>query len=113
MYIVYICLILILPVYLHTMDTVMNNLFSPQFNSINCLTHTVDLELDVKGLNCPLPILHTKKMLANMLTGQILRIITTDSGAIRDIQIFTKQTGHNLLGQYPVEGYCVHIVQRK
>jgi tRNA 2-thiouridine synthesizing protein A len=56
-----------------------------------------DRELDVKGLNCPLPILRTKKALAEMFSGQVLRVLATDPGAVKDFQAFAKQTGNQLL----------------
>jgi tRNA 2-thiouridine synthesizing protein A len=54
-------------------------------------------ELDARGLNCPLPILKAKKALAEMATGEVLRIVATDSGSVRDFQAFAKQTGNALL----------------
>ena len=56
-----------------------------------------DKELDVRGLVCPLPILRTKKSLADMTTGQVLKIAATDPGAIIDFQVFADQTGNELL----------------
>ena len=56
-----------------------------------------DRELDVKGLNCPLPILRTKKALSEMASGQILRVLATDPGAAKDFQAFARQTGNQLL----------------
>ena len=56
-----------------------------------------DRELDVKGLNCPLPILRTKKALSEMSSGQVLRVLATDPGAVKDFQAFAKQTGNQLL----------------
>jgi len=56
-----------------------------------------DRELDVKGLSCPLPILRTKKTLAEMTSGQVLRVLATDPGAVKDFQAFAKQTGNHLL----------------
>ena len=56
-----------------------------------------DRELDVKGLNCPLPILRTKKALSEMSSGQILRVLATDPGAVKDFHAFSKQTGNHLL----------------
>jgi len=56
-----------------------------------------DKELDARGLNCPLPILRTKKALTDMTTGQVLKIIATDPGAVKDFQAFAKQTGNELL----------------
>ena len=60
-------------------------------------------ELDARGLNCPLPILKTKKALADMTSGQVLRVVATDPGAVRDFQAFSKQTGNDLLA-HSVEG---------
>ena len=54
-------------------------------------------DLDARGLNCPLPILKAKKALAEMATGEVLRIVATDSGSVRDFQAFAKQTGNALL----------------
>jgi tRNA 2-thiouridine synthesizing protein A len=56
-----------------------------------------DGEIDARGLNCPLPILRTKKALSVMESGKILRILATDRGAVRDFQAFAKQTGNELI----------------
>ncbi|MBK7136403.1 MAG: sulfurtransferase TusA family protein [Rhodocyclales bacterium] len=56
-----------------------------------------DKELDAKGLNCPLPILRAKKALADMGSGQVLRILSTDPGSVKDFAAFAKQTGNELL----------------
>ena len=56
-----------------------------------------DQELDASGLNCPLPILRAKKALAAMDSGQVLRIIATDPGSVKDFEAFAKQTGNELL----------------
>ena len=56
-----------------------------------------DQELDASGLNCPLPILRAKKSLASMDSGQILRVVATDPGAVKDFEAFSKQTGNPLL----------------
>jgi tRNA 2-thiouridine synthesizing protein A len=56
-----------------------------------------DKELDARGLNCPLPILRAKKALAELTSGQVLRIIATDPGSVKDFQAFAKQTGNELL----------------
>lgn len=58
-----------------------------------------DAELDARGLNCPLPILRTKKKLAELSSGQVLKIDATDPGSVKDFQMFAKQTGHELLAQ--------------
>ena len=54
---------------------------------------------DLHGLRCPMPILRTKKALAQMSAGQILKVITTDPAAVDDLAVFTQQTGHRLLAQ--------------
>lgn len=59
----------------------------------------IDRELDVRGLSCPLPILRAKKALSEMEEAQILRVIATDTGSVRDFQAFCKQTGHELVSQ--------------
>lgn len=56
-----------------------------------------DLEVDARGLACPLPILRTKKALATMQTGQVLRIVATDPGSVKDFEAFSHQTGNELL----------------
>ena len=56
-----------------------------------------DKELDARGLNCPLPILRTKKSLNDMISGQVLRVVATDPGAVKDFQAFSRQTGNELL----------------
>jgi tRNA 2-thiouridine synthesizing protein A len=56
-----------------------------------------DRELDARGLNCPLPILRAKKSLNEMQSGQVLRIVATDPGSVKDFQAFAKQTGNELL----------------
>ena len=56
-----------------------------------------DRELDTSGLSCPLPVLKAKKVLNDMASGQVLRIIATDPGSVKDMQSFSRQTGHSLL----------------
>lgn len=56
-----------------------------------------DKELDARGLNCPLPILRTKKTLAEIAAGQVLKVIATDPGSVKDMQAFAKQTGNELV----------------
>ena len=58
-----------------------------------------DRELDVKGLNCPLPILRTKKALAEMQPGQVLHVLATDPGSSKDFAAFARQTGNELVSQ--------------
>lgn len=56
-------------------------------------------EIDTRGLNCPLPILKAKKALAEMVSGQLLKVVATDNGSLRDFQAFAKQTGNELVHQ--------------
>ena len=72
-----------------------------------------DRDLDVKGLNCPLPILRTKKALAEMATGQILRVQATDAGALKDFPAFAKQTGNELLEQKEEDRVFEFFLKRK
>lgn len=58
-----------------------------------------DKELDTRGLRCPLPILRCKKGMAEIEGGQVLKVVATDPGAVKDFQAFCKQTGHELLSQ--------------
>ncbi|KAF3997867.1 sulfurtransferase TusA family protein [Glaciimonas immobilis] len=70
-------------------------------------------ELDARGLHCPLPILKTKKALADMTSGQVLRVLATDSGSVRDFQAFAKQTGNDLLSQTEENREYVFFMKRK
>ena len=63
-----------------------------------------DQELDARGLNCPLPILRAKKTLNAMTGGQVLKIMATDPGSVKDFEAFAKQTGNELLDSSEVEG---------
>ena len=72
-----------------------------------------DKEVDARGLNCPLPILKAKKALAAMQSGQLLKVVATDTGSIRDFQAFAKQTGNELVQQDTVGGEYIHILRRR
>jgi tRNA 2-thiouridine synthesizing protein A len=72
-----------------------------------------DRELDARGLNCPLPILRTKKSLNEMASGQILRVLATDPGSVRDFQAFSRQTGHELLTSSADQGQYVFVLKKK
>lgn len=72
-----------------------------------------DRELDVKGLNCPLPILRAKKALFEMSSGQVLRVHATDPNAAKDFQAFAKQTGNALLSSTEEVDYFEFYFQRK
>jgi len=72
-----------------------------------------DKELDARGLNCPLPILRAKKALTDMQSGQVLRIVATDPGSVKDFQAFAKQTGNELLSQAEAEKEFTFFIKRK
>ena len=63
-----------------------------------------DQELEARGLNCPLPILRAKKTLNAMSGGQILKIMATDPGSVKDFEAFAKQTGNELLDSSELDG---------
>ena len=73
----------------------------------------IDLELDTRGLNCPLPILKAKKALTAMQSGQLLKVIATDAGSLRDFAAFAKQTGNELVEQQTVGKEFIHVLKRK
>ena len=75
--------------------------------------YTVDTEIDTRGLNCPLPILKAKKALAEMTTGQLLKVVSTDAGSTRDFQAFAKQTGNTLIEQQTQGAEFVHVMRRR
>jgi len=72
-----------------------------------------DKELDARGLNCPLPILRTKKALTDMTTGQVLKIMATDAGSVKDFQAFSRQTGNDLLSSETVEKEFIFFMKKK
>ena len=72
-----------------------------------------DKDLDTRGLNCPLPILRAKKALADMTTGQVLRIVATDPGSVKDFQAFSKQTGNELLSHSEANKEFTFFMKRK
>ena len=73
----------------------------------------IDKELDTRGLNCPLHILKAKKALAEMVSGQLLRVVSTDAGSMRDFQAFAKQTGNDLVEQQAAGGDFIHVIKRR
>jgi tRNA 2-thiouridine synthesizing protein A len=73
----------------------------------------IDKEIDTRGLNCPLPILKAKKALNDMQSGQLLKVVATDSGSVRDFQAFAKQTGNELVEQQTVGEEFIHVLRRR
>lgn len=72
-----------------------------------------DRELDARGLNCPLPILRAKKALTDMASGQVLRILATDPGSVKDFQAFCKQTGNPLLSSETANDEFIFFMKKK
>jgi tRNA 2-thiouridine synthesizing protein A len=87
----------------HVMDTVMETETQVQ----------IDRELDARGLNCPLPILRTKKSLNDMIPGQVLKVLATDPGSVRDFQAFSKQTGNQLLSSTEDKGEFLFLMRKR
>ncbi|MBK1717649.1 sulfurtransferase TusA family protein [Thiocystis violacea] len=71
-----------------------------------------DQELDASGLNCPLPILRAKKTLNAMTSGQVLHVVATDPGSVKDFDAFAKQTGNELM-ESKEEGGKFHFLIKK
>lgn len=73
----------------------------------------VDKEVDARGLNCPLPILRAKKALAELTSGQVLKVISTDPGSQRDFAAFARQTGNELVAVEPAgSGWSFYLKRR-
>ena len=72
-----------------------------------------DKELDARGMNCPLPILRAKKALGELASGQVLRIVATDPGAMKDFEVFSKQTGNELLSSAAGEKEFIFYIRKK
>jgi len=73
----------------------------------------IQQELDTRGLNCPLPILKAKKALATMQSGELLKVVATDPGSVRDFQAFARQTGNELVEQQTLGDEFVHVLRRR
>ena len=72
-----------------------------------------DKEIDTRGLNCPLPILRTKKTLAEMTSGQVLKVLATDPGSVKDFEAFSRQTGNELLSQSEANREFIFFVKKR
>jgi tRNA 2-thiouridine synthesizing protein A len=72
-----------------------------------------DKELDVRGLNCPLPILRAKKALGDLTPGQVLKVVATDPGSVKDFQAFCKQTGNELLSHSDGGGDFTFLLKKR
>ena len=72
-----------------------------------------DKELDVRGLNCPLPILRAKKALADLASGQVLKVVATDPGSVKDFEVFCKQTGNELLSHTEAAAEFTFLMKKR
>ena len=70
-------------------------------------------EIDTRGLNCPLPILKAKKALSELQAGEVLKVLATDPGSLRDFQAFARHTGNELIEQITVGDEFVHYLRRR
>lgn len=69
-------------------------------------------ELDVRGMNCPVPILRSKKAIGEIATGQVLKVVATDPGSVKDMQAFANQTGNELLGSGESSGIYTYFLRK-
>ena len=72
-----------------------------------------DKEIDTRGLNCPLPILKAKKALTDMQSGQLLKVVSTDAGSVRDFLAFVNQTSNELVEQQTQGADFIHVLRRR
>ena len=72
-----------------------------------------DKDLDVRGLNCPLPILRAKKALAELKSGKVLRVLATDPGSVKDFEAFARQTGNQLLSHEEADKIFTFFMKKK
>jgi tRNA 2-thiouridine synthesizing protein A len=72
-----------------------------------------DKEIDTRGLNCPLPILRAKKAFSDVSSGQVLKIVATDPGSVKDFESFSRQTGHALLSSSEAGGEFTFFMRKK
>ena len=71
------------------------------------------IEVDARGLECPMPLLKAKRALNAMSPGQCLRVLATDQGSVRDFRVFTEQSGHVLLSSEESDGVYTHLLQKR
>ena len=72
----------------------------------------IDKEINARGLNCPLPLMKAKKALSEMQSGQVLRLVATDSGSVLDILEFVTEAGHEMIDQQHVGKEYIHTIRR-
>jgi tRNA 2-thiouridine synthesizing protein A len=73
----------------------------------------IDREIDTRGLRCPLPILKAKRSLNDMPSGQLLKVVSTDPGSLRDFEAFARQTGNELVAQQTEGDEFIHVLRRR
>ena len=73
---------------------------------------STDIQLDVRGLSCPMPLLKAKRALNGMQDGQTLHVLATDPGSVRDFEVFTEQSGHLLLESEQSDGVYAYVLQK-
>ncbi|HRJ51967.1 MAG TPA: sulfurtransferase TusA family protein [Candidatus Thiothrix moscowensis] len=69
-------------------------------------------ELDARGLNCPLPILRTKKAINGLASGEVLKVIATDPGSVKDMEAFCKQTGNEMVSSSEAGGEYTFMIKK-
>ncbi len=84
----------------------------PPSGHIPPLTMNFDLELDATGLACPMPIVKTKKALAGMASGQVLRVLSTDPDSVADMQTFAEHTGNALLASSQANDRFIFLLKK-
>ncbi|MFC6672390.1 sulfurtransferase TusA family protein [Marinobacterium aestuariivivens] len=72
----------------------------------------IDQVLDASGLSCPLPLLKAKQALSRMAAGEVLQVIATDAGSVRDFRVYTDQSDHQLLQSFSDDGRYIYIIRR-
>jgi TusA-related sulfurtransferase len=77
------------------------------------MTETTAVELDLSGLDCPMPLLKAKKALNEMQPGELLRVIATDPGSVRDFEVFSRQSGHQLVESVVMDGEFRYLLRKK
>jgi len=73
---------------------------------------SIHQHLDARGLNCPLPILRTRKAIAQLDSGQVLEVVSTDPGSVRDMDSFCEQTGHQIIQSKEREGAFAFLIRK-
>ena len=72
----------------------------------------IDQILDARGLNCPLPLLKAKQALHKLSAGDVLKVVATDAGSVRDFKAYTDQSDHQLLESFSVDDEYIYIIRR-